>query len=216
MDANAATTGELCNGQSNSRRNLGRLLFPRPACSLCWACSDRNIHRYLFTTHLLIDILVICGFFVGLILSLVRKYRIKAIMLICSVSLIVIFVWRLGEDQIRRYLYVAEVLVTPHFDKKCVPADGVLFNGDTLLSCSTHDFNLAGFMDVIVKISGPYPKERLIDDINSRKLTVPPVGVIGDELTKLGMWPDHVTGQHLLSDYYLIKVHICGNARPYC
>jgi len=47
MRGNAATTGELCNGQSNSPRNLGRLLFPRPACSLCWACSDRNIQRIL-------------------------------------------------------------------------------------------------------------------------------------------------------------------------
>ena len=170
----------------------------------------------LFITNLMIFILVFVGFFAALLLSLIWKSHIKALLLICSVSLIAIDLWYFWEDPIRRYLYTAEILLTPHFDQQCVPPNGVLFNGDTLRSCSTHDFNLAGFMDVIVKISGPYPKERLIDDINSRKLTTPAVGVIGDELTKLGMWPDHVTGQHLLSDYYLIKVNICGNADRGC
>jgi len=170
----------------------------------------------LFATNLLIYILVLCGLFAGLVFSLIPGYRVKALMLICSVSLIAVDLRYFWEDPIRRYLYTAEILLTPRFDKNCVPPDGVLFNGDTLRSCSTHDFNLAGFMDLIVKISGPYPKERLIDDINSRKLTAPAVGVIGDELTKLGMWPNSVIGHHLVSDYYLIKVNICGNADPGC
>jgi hypothetical protein len=173
----------------------------------------------LTATNFEIDALVLCGLFCGLILMRVRKYRINALMLICSVSLIAVYLWHFGtplssETPLQRYLYKAEILLTPDFDKKCVPPNGILFSGDTLRICSTHDFNLVGFVDLIVKISGSYPKDRLIDDINSRKVN-PAVDV--DELIKMGgMWPNSVTGQHLLSDYYLIKVHICGNARPYC
>jgi hypothetical protein len=173
----------------------------------------------LTATNLEIDALVLCGLFGGLILALVRKYRINALMLICSVSLIAVYLWHFGpplssEAPLQRYLYKAEILLTPDFDKKCIPPNGILFGGDTLRICSTYDFNLVGFVDLIVKISGSYPEDSLIDDINSRKVN-PAVDV--DELIRLGgMWPNSVTGQHLVSDYYLIKVHICGNARPYC
>jgi hypothetical protein len=173
----------------------------------------------LIATNLEIDALILCGFFGGLILMLVRKYRINALMLICSVSLIAVYLWHFGpalnsEAPLRRYLYKTEILLTPHFDKKCAPPHGILFNGDALRICRMYDFNLVGFVDLIVKISGAYPKDRLIDDINSRTVN-PALGV--DELIKLGgMWPNSVVGQHLLSDYYLIEVHICGNARPYC
>lgn len=170
---------------------------------------------YSFTTNLLIDILAVCGLFVGLVLICIRKYRIQALMLICSVSLIEFYVWHLGhlssEEPIRRYLYAAEVMMTPHFDKKCVPPDGVLFNGDTLRLCSRHDFG--DYADLIVKISGSYPTERLIDDINSRKID-PRAG--GDELMKLGIWLNSVIGHHLVSEYYLFRVYECGKGQPYC
>lgn len=171
---------------------------------------------YLFLTNLMISILSLVGFFVGLIVSLVRKYRIKALMLICSVSLIAIYLWRFGDDSTRRYLYMAEVLLTPNFAKKCIPPDGVLINDDTLRLCGTHDFNLAGWVDLIVKIEGPYPKERLIEDINAGNVSP----AADKELERLGMWmfarQYHVTGHHLLSDYYLIRYNMCGNADPYC
>jgi hypothetical protein len=172
----------------------------------------------LTATSFEVDASILCAFLAGIILLLIRKYRVNGLMLICSVSLIGVYLWHFGhlkgEAPIRRYVYITDVLLTPHFAEKCTPSNGILFNGDTLRVCSTYDFNLLGFVDLIVKINGSYPKERLIDDINARAFT-PSAGP--DELIKLGgMWPHSVTGQHLLSDYYLIKVHICGNARPYC
>lgn len=170
---------------------------------------------HLIATNLLIDILALCGFFVGLFLILVRKHRIKALMLICSVLLIEFYLWHFGhvsgEAPTRRYLYVAEVALTPHFDKKCVPPDGVQLNGDTLRSCSTYD--LGDYAELIVKISGSYPTDRLIEDINSGKLH-PVTG--GNELAKLEIWPNSVIGQHLLSDYYLFTVYLCGKGQPFC
>jgi hypothetical protein len=109
-------------------------------------------------------------------------------------------------------------LLTPHFDKKCIPPDGILFNGGALRLCSVLDFNLAGWIDLIVMIEGSYPKERLIDDVNSGNIDP----AIRLELNRLGKWafvfaePNMLTGQHLLSDYYLIRYHMCGNASPYC
>lgn len=58
---------------------------------------------YLLPTNLWISIVALCGFFVAVFLSLVRKAHVKALMLICSVSLVVICIWRLGEDKIRGY-----------------------------------------------------------------------------------------------------------------
>jgi hypothetical protein len=192
---------------------VGYFLAPFALCFVLIAIG--TFTGYSFTTNLLIDILAVCGLFVGLVLICIRKYRIKALMLICSVSLIEFYVWHFGhlssEEPIRRYLYAAEVLMTPHFDKKCVPSDGVLFNGDTLRLCSTYDFG--DYAELIVKISGSYPTERLIDDINSRKMD-PQAG--GDELMKLGIWLNSVIGHHLVSDYYLFTVYECGKGQPYC
>lgn len=57
------------------------------------------ITGYLLTANLWIAIVVLCGFLVAVFLGLVRKSHIKAIMLICSVSLIAsCFV---GQDRIR-------------------------------------------------------------------------------------------------------------------
>ncbi len=175
------------------------------------------ITGYLVTANLWIAIVVLCGFFVAVFLSLVRKSHIKAIMLICSVSLIASCYWYfVGQERIRRYLYVAQITLTPNFEGQCIPPDGLLLNGDTLRLCSTHDFNLAGWIDLIVKIDGSYPKERLIDDINSGNVSPG----VDKELERLGMWmlarPYMVTGQHLFSDYYLIRYHMCGNVNPSC
>jgi len=155
---------------------------------------------YLLTTNAVISALLLCGLFVGAFLSLFRQYRINALMLICSVLLIGVYIWHFGEDPIRRYLYVAEVLMTPHFEQKCVPADGIpLTDRDTLRLCSTHDFNLGGWIDSIVKINGSYAKERLIDDINSGKLKPRVVNRFNEVFAATG------TGRHLWSDYYLIQ-----------
>lgn len=124
--------------------------------------------------------------------------------------------WNFGEDPIRRDLYVAEVLITPHFDRKCLPSDGVLLNRDVLRLCGTHD--IGEYVDLIFKITGSYPKERLIDDVNAGNINA----AARSELMKLGRWtfvfawPHSVTGQHLFYDYYLIRYHMCGNADPYC
>jgi hypothetical protein len=173
----------------------------------------------LASTNLLIAIVILCGIFVGLTLILFRKYRINALMLICTVSLIASCYWYfVGQDRIRRYLYVAEIMAKPHFDEKCVPPDGILFNGDTLRLCSVHDFDLAGWVDLIFKIDGSYPAERLIADLTSGGVTP----AVGNELSKLGEWSyvfglrNTVTDQHLVADYYLIRVHMCGNASPSC
>jgi len=173
---------------------------------------------YLLTTNLLIAIVVICGIFVGLILILFRKYRIKALMIGCSVSLVSVCLWYFGEDRIGRYLYVAEIKLKPDFEKKCVPPDGIRYSGDTVRLCSAHDFNLAGWIDLIVKIDGSYPPERLINDINLGNFAP----AIGKELNTLGEWssafslPNTVIGQHLVADYYLIRFHMCGNRSPSC
>jgi hypothetical protein len=165
----------------------------------------------LFITNLMISILVLFGVFVALLLSLVWKSHAKALPLICSVSLIVASLWHFGQDQIRRYLYAAEILLTPNFEKKCVPAPGVALNGDTLQLCTTHDFG--DYAVLVVKISGSYPIGRLINDINSRKFD-PRSG--SDELTKLGIWENSVVCQHLLSDYYLFEISECGIGQRYC
>lgn len=177
------------------------------------------ITGYLFTTNLWIAIVVLCGFFVAVFLSLVRKSHVKALMLICSVSLIASCYWYfVGQDRIRRHLYVAQVLMTPHFDQKCIPPDGILFNRDTLRLCSAHDFNMAGWIDLIVKIDGSYPQERLIEDVNSGNIDP----TVRNELRALGTWTfvfggrNGVTGQHLVSDYYLLRYHMCGNELPFC
>jgi hypothetical protein len=168
-------------------------------------------------TNLMIFVLILVGLFVALVLIFVRKYRIKALILICSVLLVAV-IWYSADDRVLRYLYVAEVMVTPNFDKKCVPADGILFNGDMLRLCSVHDLNLAGWIDLIFKIDGPYQIGRLIDDVNSGNLDP----AVRTELHKLGTWtfvfaqPNALTSQHLLSDYYLIRYHMCGNADPTC
>jgi hypothetical protein len=108
---------------------------------------------YLFLTNLTISVLSLVGLFAALSLSPRWKSYTKALMLSCFVSLINIWMWHFGEGSIRRGLYVAEVLMTPHFDKKCLPPDGVSLNGDTLRVCSTHDFG--DYADLIVKINGP-------------------------------------------------------------
>lgn len=108
-----------------------------------------------------------------------------------------------GRGQNTRLLYVAEVLLTPNFEKKCAPPDGIpLANGGTLRLCSTHDFNLAGWIDSIVKIDGPYPKERFVDDINSGNLKPTVVNRFNE------VFASTATGQHLLSDYYLVQDHV--------
>lgn len=166
---------------------------------------------YLFITNLTISILSLVGLFAALSLILRRKSYTKALALICSISLINIWVWRFGENPIRRDLYMAEVLMTPNFDEKCRPPNGVSLNGDTLRVCSTHDFG--DYADLIVKISGSYPTEHLIDDINSAKLDP---ATAGNELGELHIWRNSVTGQNLLADYYLLKVYVCGKGRPFC
>jgi hypothetical protein len=78
------------------------------------------------------------------------------------------------------------------------------------------DFNFVGWIDLIVKIDGSYAKERLIEDINSGNVSP----AVYQELERRGMEtlasPHHLSGQHLSSDYYLIRYHMCGNANPYC
>jgi hypothetical protein len=166
---------------------------------------------YLFLSNLMISILSLVGLFAALFLSLRWKSHTKALMLICSVSIVNIWMWHFGEDPIRRYLYVGEVLMTPHFDKKCLSSEGVIVNADTLRLCSTHDFG--DYAVLIVKISGSYPIERLVDDINSRKFD-PREG--GDELMKLGIWLNSVIGHPLVSDYYLFEVSECGIGQRFC
>src|ERR1700761_6318756 len=56
----------------------------------------------LTAMNLEIDALVPCGIFGGLILVLVRKYRINAFMLICSVSLIAVYLWHFGPPLVAR------------------------------------------------------------------------------------------------------------------
>jgi hypothetical protein len=92
---------------------------------------------YVFTTSILILIFICFGLLIGLALSLIQKYRVKALILVCSVLLIAVGCWHFDEYPFRRFLYVAEVMTTPHFDKKCLPQDGVQLNGDTLRLCAT-------------------------------------------------------------------------------
>jgi hypothetical protein len=162
------------------------------------------ITGYLATANLWIAIVVLCGFFVAVFLSLVRKSHIKAIMLICSVSLIASCYWYfVGQERIRRYLYVAQITLTPNFERQCIPRDGLpLTNGDRLRLCSTHDFNLNGWIDSIVKIEGPYPKDRLVDDINSGNLKPTVINRFNE------VFASTATGQHLLSDYYFVQDHM--------
>ncbi len=174
---------------------------------------------YLFTANLLISVVALCCFFVAAFLSFVRRSQVNALTLLCSFSLVIFYIWRLGEDKIRNHLYAAEVALTPDFDKKCIPAAGIRFgDGDALRLCSAHDFNLAGWIDLIVKIDGASPKEHLIDDVNSGNIDP----TVRNELKALGTWTfaftglNSVTGRHLLSDYYLIRYHMCGNANPSC
>lgn len=71
--------------------------------------------------------------------------------------------------------------------------------------CSTYDFN--SWVDLIFKIDGSYPAERLIAELTSRSVTP----AAGNELTNLGQYsfifglPNTVTDQHLVGDYYLIR-----------
>jgi hypothetical protein len=76
---------------------------------------------------------------------------------------------------------------------------------------STHDFG--DYADLIVKISGPYPTDHLIDDINYGKLDP---ATAGNELGELHIWQNSVIGQNLLSDYYLFTVYLCGKGQPFC
>ena len=56
----------------------------------------------LTAMNLEIDALVLCGLFGGLIVMLVRKYRINALMLICPVSLIAVYLWHYGPPLVAR------------------------------------------------------------------------------------------------------------------
>jgi hypothetical protein len=94
----------------------------------------------LLGTNLLIDILVLLGLSIAPILVFVWKPYLKALALICSISIIIMCDWYIGQDEIQRHLYMAEILMTPHFAKKCFPPDGILLNGNTLRVCSTYDF----------------------------------------------------------------------------
>jgi hypothetical protein len=97
----------------------------------------------------------------------VWKSYLRALALICSVSIVIICGWYV-QSAIQRYLYITEILTTPHFDEKCGPASGIPLGDDTLRVCSRYSF--ASYEKLIVKISGSYPTERLIDDINSGKI----------------------------------------------
>ncbi len=167
-------------------------LVPLAVCSGL-ILIGKFITGYLLTANLWIAIVVLCGFFVALFLSLIRKSHIKAIMLICSVSLIASCYWYfVGQDRIRRYLYLAQITLTPNFEKQCIPPDGIpLTNRDRLRLCSTHDFNLNGWVDSIVKIEGPYPKDRLVDDINSGNLKPTVINQFNE------VFANTATGQHL-------------------
>lgn len=161
----------------------------------------------LLTTNLLIYILMLFAFLIAFFLVFVWKSYLRALALIFSVSIIAMCDWYSGQDAIQRYLYMAEVLMTSDFDKKCFPPGGVLLNGDTLRVCSTHDFG--DYAKWIVKINGSYPTERLIDDINSGKVVL--VTGRDDFSNAPGIFrPNGVIGYPLLSDYYLFEVYLCG------
>lgn len=129
------------------------------------------IGTYARYSNLLVELFVLCGLFVAVFFGLAWKSYIKAFMLICSVSLIAISIVRFGDDPVRRTLYKADALLRPDFDEKCIPPEGVLLNGDKLQLCSTYDY--VGWVDLIVKIDGPYPAKRLIADL-TRQASAPP------------------------------------------
>jgi hypothetical protein len=160
------------------------------------------IGTYARYSNLLVEIIVLCGLFVAVFFGLARKSYIKALMLICSVSIIAISIVRFGDDPVRRTLYKADALLRPNFDEKCFPPEGVLLiNGDTLRLCSTYDY--VGWVDLILKIDGPYPAGHL----TSADLSP----AVGNKLASLGQYsfvfglPNTVT-KHLVADYYLIRV----------
>ena len=164
----------------------------------------------VFATNLLIVVLVPFGLLVALFFVFVRKSYLRALALIFSISIVVMCGWYIGQDAIQRHLYMAEIVMTPHFDKRCVPSDGIQLNGDTLRVCSTYDFG--DYAKWIVKISGSYPTELLIDDINSGRLNLV---TDGGELSKRpGIFrPNGVIGYPLISDYYLFEVYLCGKGQ---
>ena len=164
----------------------------------------------LFATNLLIGILGSLRIIGCALFLFVWKSYLRALALICSISIVLMCGWYIGQDAIQRHLYMAEILMTPHFDKKCVPPGGILLNGNTLRVCSTYDFG--DYAKWIVKISGSYPTERLIDDINSGKVNL----VTGsDEFSREpGIFtPNGVIGYPLISDYYLFEVYLCGKGQ---
>jgi hypothetical protein len=158
-------------------------------------------YDYILATNLLIGILVLFAFLVVLLFIFVWKSYLRALALTCSVS-IVLMSGGYVQSAIQRYLYITEVLTTPHFDEKCGPAGDILLGGDTLRVCSRYGFG--SYAKLIVKISGSYPAERLIDDINSGKIKAP-AGV-----NEWWIAPNTVIGYPLTSDYYLFEVYLCG------
>jgi hypothetical protein len=160
---------------------------------------------YLFITNVLIGVLALFALLIALFFAFVWKFYLRALALICSVSIVVMSGWFIGQDAIHRHLYMVEALMTPHFGENCVPSGGILLNDDTLRVCRRYDFG--DYEKLIVKVSGAYPTERLIDDINSGKVKA---AAGGDE-----WWvrPNTVIGYPLLSDYYLFEVYLCGKGK---
>jgi len=157
---------------------------------------------YLLITNVPIIIFVFFGLLTALIIVFIWKSSLKALALIFSVLTVVMCGWYGGQDPLERNLYRIEVLMTPHFDEKCGPPGGIPLNDDTLWVCRKYDFD--DYAKLIVKISGSYPTERLIDDINSGKVRAPA------DRDEWWIRPNSVIGHHLISDYYLFEVYLCG------
>jgi hypothetical protein len=159
-------------------------------------------YGYILAANLLIGVLVLFGLSVTLFFVFVWKSYLRALSLICSISIVLMCGWYIGQDAIQRRLYTAEVLITPHFGERCVPLGGILLGDDTLRVCSRYEFG--SYEKLIVKISGTYPAERLIDDINSGKTKA------AADVDEWWIRPNSVIGYPLTSAYYLFEVYLCG------
>jgi hypothetical protein len=158
-------------------------------------------YDYILAANLLIGILVLFGLSAALFFVLVWKSYLRALALICSISIVLMCVWYIGQNEIQRRLYMAEVLMTPHFDERCLPPGGIRLADDTRV-CSRYEFG--SYEKLIVKISGSYPTERLIDDINSGKVKA------AADIHEWWIGPNCVIGYPLTSDYYLFEGYLCG------
>jgi len=166
-----------------------------------------TITGYLLTTNVVVALVSLCMLIYFVFITW-RGNLLKTVASIFSLIFIGLLFGYLGENQLRIFLYDAEILFKDEqFLKTCFQQGGVLINQSILHLCKKYDFGEAGFVDLIVYFQGDASSARVFHDIYLGNVAAKPK----DDLIKLGgIWPGSFITHHLIGNYYLIKVSLIG------